>query len=442
MQQVAQLKLPRKSEQVTKISGPSLVYGFVFNKKRYFIVGDKHTPIADKGCPIKNCDRITRTVDGVSIIGKDCTTIAALLHIWFLYNNDRKITTDFYIEVPYTKAENRADIKDVMAEIERRRTSSAVPSTFSKDPVAAASWIEVTSYLMNKCLTPSKTKECPYHDYVRSHYVDIRSISSASTARGYIVPDLLSIGDVNTAVTKYLTTFVSLEGLEDLSTSLLVYYSYLVYDLDDIVSFVIGNTTYEEFQQKWSKISVIPLLQRIHNDRLKEIAHVLTEYNGKQIHRIAKGYKKLERKDPKMASMILDYIMALVSHYQTNAIAAYTEIASRDVNEGHDLYASLVINCKDVVASMLETLTPISSVLMDMYVLTRVFYNDTSDDVIIYAGYRHSEHYVSFFTNILYVRAQIGSRSADKCINIGDLESFVNLSEQRDYVALNNLQKQ
>src|SRR5437868_5348479 len=162
---------------ITTITGLYSLDVFHYHGKKYFLLGDKHYSRAQGECAA-DCDDFDdhwqkRYKNG------SCQSIGLLLHDWLQYNNDHDIVTDFYVEVKFTKQNERSD----------QLTTLAQPHNAS---LSNQSWLQLIPILLKSCFVFNK-QDCPYYPNIRSHYVDIR----------YIYPN----ADANPSNVQYLDPF-------------------------------------------------------------------------------------------------------------------------------------------------------------------------------------------------------------------------------------------
>lgn len=133
------------------ISGPSSLYTFNFNGRLFVFFGDIHHSL-DGNCTDKyntTCNTFDNRVKNTN-----CWDIIALLDEWFTYNNNHKISTDFYLETPV-------------------RVNNALNRTILINPHInniSNGWIELIISFFNDCLD----QRCKFNPTIRFHSTDAR----------------------------------------------------------------------------------------------------------------------------------------------------------------------------------------------------------------------------------------------------------------------------
>src|SRR6185437_13608567 len=95
---------------ITYVTDVKSLYIYEWHGKRYFFFGDMHGYRLNGGCQEQHhieCDDYQDNFKTIQYHGTECTSIGALLHNWFVYNNDHNIDTDFYLEEFFTKVNDR-----------------------------------------------------------------------------------------------------------------------------------------------------------------------------------------------------------------------------------------------------------------------------------------------------------------------------------------------
>src|SRR5690349_12482974 len=108
------------------ISGPNSFYILELDGIKYYLVGDQHNSASIGACQRTSnvkCDSINYTFDGVNVTNDNCWSIGSLLIEWFEYNYSNSITTDFYLEVPFTKSKNRSRIRQKLNDVNLRQSN-------------------------------------------------------------------------------------------------------------------------------------------------------------------------------------------------------------------------------------------------------------------------------------------------------------------------------
>ena len=200
-----------------KISGPISFYLLETNGVKFYLLGDQHTSPRNNSCQQEyniKCDSINYTYDNLNIRDSDCFSIGALLVEWFTYNNDHDISTDFFIEVPFTKSDKRNRISKNLEILNQRRQKSIQQITqddnnnniqSDQDDIhhlIFQNWLLDLELLFNDCLSYS-AQNCKYIPNIRMHYMDVRLFSQSVSN---ITPDLFLFRPYHFAYKKLIDT--------------------------------------------------------------------------------------------------------------------------------------------------------------------------------------------------------------------------------------------
>src|SRR5207248_3433360 len=89
---------------------------------------------------------------------------------------DHNIKTDFYLELGFTKEQDRALSKKYIDIIRGLRAQKL--GFIDINPFEDVSWMQLISYVMEPCFIRTKTA-CPYYPNVHAHYADVRQLDTS-----------------------------------------------------------------------------------------------------------------------------------------------------------------------------------------------------------------------------------------------------------------------
>lgn len=381
-------------QDITTISGIISCYIFEMNDKKYYLFGDRHFTRSGN-CNEYGylCDHFDKSFSKTHTYGSSCTTIGALLHNWFTYNNDHHIKTNFYLEAIYTKNTlpyftNFTDI------IENRKNNTIVIE--EPAPFKDRSWMELMSIIRQPCFMQEKTG-CPYYPNVHSHYIDIRLVN---TSEGLINVSPFSFALLNEVsnVLEYIKMFIL---------------NYKII-LDDFLS----PYGFEHF------VNNINLPDEIREEFINNIAQftVIKDINSKkvQMYKAAWELYRLEQKDPELTEKLTTFMYLKASAIINYIITQFT----KDIKNN-------VINRNYYIKKYSALFMDMEIIIMDSYTLARVFLQEGSE-IIIYAGNYHIEVYVEFFQYLHY--PLLLSSVGNNCLTMPDLPLYLNANKYRSYV--------
>lgn len=429
-------------QEVTTISGIVSCYIFEMNHKKYYLFGDKHFTRAGN-CKDAGylCDHFDKTFSQTHTYGSSCTTIGALLHNWFTYNNDHNIKTDFYLEAIYTKndapyythftdiIENR---KKYATNIENKKYTSknfkdnitynnvndnkyfkndVIQNNITKNnvkdnfftieendaPFQDRSWMELMSIIRQPCFIREKTG-CPYYPNVHSHYIDVRLVNTTTGLKN-VSPFSFSLLNNVPNVLEYIKMFI-------------VNYKII---LDDFLS-PYGFTHF---------VNYIDLPEEIREEFISDISlfTVVREIDGKkvQMYKAAWELYRLKQKDSVLAEQLTTFMYHKAALLIQNIIREFTT----DIKNN-------VIDRNYYIKKYSTLFQDLEIILMDSYALSRVFLQDDSEEIIIYAGNYHIRVYAEFFNYLQY--PLLLSATGNNCLKMPDLPLYLDANIYRQYV--------
>lgn len=375
---------------ITIISGITSCYIFEYDGKKYYLFGDYHFTRANNCKELGHkCDYFDKTFTKTYTYGSDCTTIGALLHNWFTYNNKHGILTDFYIELFYTKENERVTHKPYNDIIENRRTNTNNGISESKinndAPFRDQSWLQLMYYIMKPCFVREKDK-CPYYPNVHAHYVDVRNVD---------VGDIISVNPFE------------LEGRESIEYVKILFLQYKI-----ILRYLLNVDGFGMFLDN---AYLLP-------DTLKDVLvnnvslfTVTREIDGEWItmYKTAWELYRLEQLYPMIASKLREYVQITANNIINNV---YQVLKNEKIS--YDRYNDLLVDMQ--------------SISMDVYTLSRVFIQNDSEQVIIYTGADHIRFYADFFQTIGFqLLTYQPYKKGQNCITMNDLPLYLDANKYR-----------
>ena len=165
-----------------------------------------------------------------------------------------------------------------------------------------------------------------------------------------------------------------------------------------------------------------------------------------RMHRAAAELLRLQHTQPELAELIRDFIESKADSY-INEIQADYNILQEVVSQMEDTLYQTKPNkttlqytynkLKGLFTNMVYHLVPMSALSMDAYLLARMFLQTDSQEIIVFAGSKHIEHYTEFFK--YYLAAQpvidIPSETDNRCLVSTKLPQYLPANKYRTYVA-------
>src|SRR5258708_5303765 len=268
-------------EDVNLISGVNSMYIYQLNDKTYFFFGDKHYSRRENDCESQlniKCDDFDLSYNKINYNGSLCMSIGSLLYTMFIYNNDHNILTDFYLESSFTKENERTALKIGYDIMNRKKSLSNYNSDIIDHEFDSVSWMTLIEFVIEPCFIMEKSK-CPFFPYVRSHYVDIRSIDGGTP----IDTDLFILFDLR----KYFKSNVSdIESLIVFKKDYKGLLNFLIYSYKAILDAALNTQGFDYYMQQFNNLSQYfsPKFQRFFINKLTNFEQMAVIRNGLRMH--------------------------------------------------------------------------------------------------------------------------------------------------------------
>lgn len=386
---------------VDKISGVDSFSIFNYNNKMYYMFGDIHGKL-NKNCDVhNNCDYFDYKFEKVKIYNTNCTTITPLLYMWFLYNNDYHIKTDFYFESTFTKSDEhgKTNYTALIDNMKKEREKEGKVETLTTIAPVNVSWLELSISLFLSCLVKDKTK-CMFYPNIHFHYIDIRRFKW----------DNVSPFDVSFLL-DYIDPYkINLTQLEDI---------HLIIDsIKDNYRLILAGIVGEEYDEMIDFLKSIP----IQDYEIKQYyLFLIDNYNvmtvmreGKKIHRVAAEVRRLKKENNYIYNHLINYI----NDYKINFVKYNTKSIIKYIEYYDNLFLT------------------ISSFTFDVYLLARMFIQQDSEQIITYTGVYHHINCSKFFQHYLHIKP-IFEAFYEPCIEFKRLPYYLNVNEYRHHYLIN-----
>jgi hypothetical protein len=405
---------------INMISGVSNMFIYTYNNKTYYFLGDVH------GTRVGSCHELGYKCDAFNYNFTDttdehtnCTTIGALLHNWFIYNNKHNIKTDFYLEEFYTNDNERQNTSEFKIIVNNRPTKNVKQGVPFKD----YSWMELLPNIMAPCFIRDK-RNCPYYPNVHLHYIDIR-INSINNKLVDTTP--FSIDLIYDYVQDNQPT--TIQEFMSLREDVIMYINFLIKNYKILIIALLSHNGYQTYLSEMSKI----------NNKLsiymdEHVNPLTTEYEGVVMFRAAKELYRLSKKDTVIYESLIKYLYQMVEKVLFNVLK-YEKKIENQINTYNTMKKRNLLEKKGLRRSYNELLEIINgydlyfidmqSVLMDAYTLSRMFLQD-SEEIIVYAGIDHIKVYTTFFNQISEPDLEIQSVKNKTCLINDNIPKYIN----------------
>lgn len=279
--------------------------------------------------------------------------VKQLLKYWFEYNERHDISTDFYAEVNYTKSNKRKII-------EHGSPLQLLPQ-----------WLP--------CFDVDKS--C----FVHAHYMNIRAVDVDGIVISIDPFDLLTL--------MYVMDRSSPEQIIKHKQDIIKLIKVLKSNYMDILNGLL--------QPQLQTLNKYKNLFRPYANVFKHIEEHAVIRDGIKMFRVAAELLRLKSFNVSLANRIEHYIyrkaeltMAKVSFDEELSILDVIDyLPKHEINEA----------LNNVLTQINNKLLPLGALVMDMYVLSRMFLYE-SKEVVVYAGSSHISNYIEFFVKVLKMK--------------------------------------
>ena len=437
---------------ITYITDVNSMYIFEMYGKKYVFFGDQHDAKSAGGCEQKHkfkCDDYEYDFKTQKYYGSECTSIGVLLHNWFTYNNDHHIPTDFYLEINYTKTNDRSELGNFQKTITKLQNN---PGTLSRlnnmdketkqamiEGFEEVSWMGLTRSLMRDCFTREKSN-CPYYPYVHAHYADVRAVDYEYAT---VEADPFILFDLETHIDEYVPK--NIDEVISIKNQLLIILSLIVHEYKLLLHMMIGYDDFDKYMKHFYKLAagLGKGLGEMYIRKFRSMERIAVIRNGKRMHRTAAELQRLEKAEPHIAELLKVFIEENAEMYVGELMVALGELSEAyddlDDMEGKNVTKGVVLRTfnelKGVFKNFVYRLVPMSALSMDAYLLARMFLQKDSQEIVVYAGAKHIEHYANFFQYFMGVEPVVSVVTEDnnRCMAVPVLAEYLPANMYRTY---------
>lgn len=320
-----------------KITGPVKYYKIEFRGRTVKLFADLHN--STEGQCEGDCLSFDENYEK-SGSDTDCYTFPRYLDYVFSKNNG---IINFYFESPYV-------LKD--------------PIEIVKPDIKAFDYIDQITAIFHNSLRRDKSKS-EYMPNTHFHYTDIRDVYHTN----FDLKGTRKATSANPFSGSWLQPFLTTKESFRQGATLLEFILNRANEIKDMFlsdEFVLPNYNLRgEMSQAWEK-------------RLLNTAFCTSMYNGKKVHRVAKQLFKLNSQDREM-------------------VLNWTTRRFRDqLRDSREILSEWKNSSNQSIHTPIMILIPLSSIIMDTYVLARMLYQKSDID-IFFAGLAHIDNYLNFF---------------------------------------------
>ena len=381
-----------KENNLAFISGPVSLGSFKYQDRNFYFFGEKH--FGTEG----NCEtnpRIKCRSLGSGTKSNVCFDFLYFLDKVFRDSESKKSYVDFFLESPF-----------ILKGLKVKKMG----------PDPNEDYISLIQNYFLDCLKRNKTK-CKYKT-TRLHYTDFR----IQTAKG-----LISINYLPLLFVKNLNKHRRISDKK----KYINFYNILTKRLiSKRIQRQLFRSFFEDnFQRIWTRIYrnlIRGFDKKIYRKEIKEVKYIFDQSfryhkirNNKVVHFVKAQLDSLRMDDIKHNG---EYMSDLIQKFITNN---YNKIDFKITRQIWDEYIRLLRWSLDhpedknifgnfSIDTLLELFIEIDTHLLDAYLLARMFRrftssknHITSDTVIVYTGYYHTQNYIDFFRNILEIKPDI-----------------------------------
>lgn len=451
---------------ITSISGPISLYVYKYNDKTYYFFGDQHygnTNACEQNGII--CDHYDNQYENVIIEGTNCTDLGALFHHWFTFNNDYGIKTDFYAETPFTKQTERdiynklniARYNNAQIQLDNKNNNNnnggddeqlainyyndeQIPVKNNKDDEQIYvnnnneeknytifpyddSWLSLVTDIMSPCFLKDKDN-CPYAPNVHSHYVDIRYYELGNHWLNTNIFDVTNIVD-------YINNNLENDNLDMMLDDFELIGDTLLSNAKTIINIYLKPNNYNKNKQiLWDIVSQIQddNIKDLYVGVLNDMDYMIVKRNGVYMNRVAWELQKLSDMDAFIANSVRHYILSTTEDESTRTYDNWKD--KLQYLHNHSLDHLLM---HEFISFFFNKLIDIGSLVMDTYTLARMFTQNDSKEIIVYAGDYHILNYCDFFDNFLNAKLVffVENNEFSRCLADNKLVDVLNANKFR-----------
>lgn len=405
------------------ISGASSFFVIEMEDARVFLIGDKHTNSAlgsrqeEIGC---ECDSVNPSLRDVSVRpNSSCWSIGALLIEWFTYNRDAGVSTDYHVELPFTK-------------IDRKSSYNPPDHSSGEDDVyriPTGLWLTTIGDMFRPCLTRSK-EDCPYGPAVRFHYSDVRQLENSEHSS-----DLFDLTDYPKQYE--LAKEASLQQARLEVEQAISLAEFLEHHGLSIYREIYFNQDMSAHVNKYRKVlDVGTVTGQVWNKKLDVVLSQRVKRGDLMVDRSLAALNKLATVRPvqhrAMLAHIEDQLSAIKTTDYGSAGLIGTLRAILESSTPNDSPKHLLRTLSKVLSLFQLVMNGVVEILrMDVYTLCRMLSQQAirnSPEIILHYGNTHIEHYITFLNKYLGLPLLYSREYSDrsKCANITGAERFLN----------------
>lgn len=407
---------------IDTISGAVNLFIYEYNHKRYYFFGDFHVTrknsCYDKGI---QCDAFNYNFTNTTNANTSCTTIGALLHNWFIYNNINHIKTDFYLEEYYTKEPEREEDQEYINIIKNRSTVN----TRQGAPFKEKSWMQLLPYIMSPCFIPNKSL-CPYAPNVHLHYIDVRTI--------VIKNDIVNI-------TPFSIESILIYMIEHQPTTIGEFIK-IRKEMDTVIDFSIDNfKTLLHYLLSNQIDAYKQALLSTNSLYISEQINYIDYFTFNGVFKIAHELQRLQLSFPEMHDRLLAYIDKVIDNIMLK-VERYRESIKQSITKYNILKKRKVLHIMGlrhlyedyikIINGYQLIFVNLEAILMDIYTLSRMFIQD-GDEVIVYAGAYHTKIYQQFFDDFATPLLIIPYTKGTNCLTHPDIPKYIEANKFKNF---------
>lgn len=337
-----------------------------------------------------------------------------------MYNNNHGIKTNFYLETPFTKENQRTALK-VGYDIMTKRKLLQRDIDYHKDLIDhqfdVVSWLNLFEFLVEPCFIRDKMN-CPFYPNVHLHYADVRFVDG--TIPLDIDPYILHDIQRHYKNKSY--------NVKDFNTLLYI----LIFQHQLIFKMMFTTKQFDHYLTGLINLSsfLSEPMKSLYVHKFENINQMTVVKNNVRMHRVAAELLKLKSINPIMSNKIKKFILKEADRQINRLKIIYNDyIADIESNIRHD---------SEDIDNFTELLLPIAALSMDAYLLSRMFLQQ-SEEIVIYAGSHHIATYAKFLSTLTEPVIESPSIPDNRCLTINNLPDYLDINQYKDYVIINNL---